>query len=157
MGLQTALLATATGMQVAGQMSSANSQAAVAEHNASLAEAEGKVAQDQAYSEEAVKRREVRRIQARQRALMATSGLSGSSSFDDISAETAQQGELDALAIRYGGKLARSRGEMAGRVGKAEAGAIGTAGLLGSLGTAASGAYQTYDAYQYGARPRKRG
>ena len=88
----------------------ADYSAAAARYNAGLALMEGDYALDAARKEEKRTREQVDQFIGAQRARMGSSGFSvESASYEDIIDSTAVMGELDALAIRHEGKLAKWR------------------------------------------------
>jgi len=114
-------------------------QADVAAENA-LAE------KDKAKYDAKMHRENVQRVLASQRALYGKSGLTGEGSPLLVMEESAKQGEMDALAIRYGGdirasqqrsasNLYRMQGKNAARAGNIGAGST----LLGGASNVASG------------------
>lgn len=113
--LISAIVGAATGaygqyQQVQAANAQADFQSDVAKENARIAEMEGNFAHDAARQAEGEHRRKVRAIRGKQRAQMGASGLLvGQGSFGDILADTTELGELDALAIRYEGDLAKWR------------------------------------------------
>lgn len=80
-----------------------------ADYNAAVAEQDARAAKDKAEYDEKAHRENVRKILATQRALYGKSGLSMEGSPLLVMEDTEKQGELDALAIRYGGDVASAR------------------------------------------------
>ena len=76
-----------------------------AEAEADLAEANAKAAAEQASAAEEVQRRRNRSILARQRAAIAESGIGFGGSAEKLQQDSAVQAELDALNVRYEGRL----------------------------------------------------
>ncbi len=87
------------------QADMANYNAQVAEGNAQMAEYEGKEIQRQAYEDSLKKRQEAAHIVGTQRAQQAASGAQVDvGSALDLNLDTAEKGELDALAIQEQGQ-----------------------------------------------------
>jgi hypothetical protein len=80
-----------------------------ADYNAAVAEEDAKAAKAKAEYDEKAHRENVRKILATQRALYGKSGVSMEGSPLLVMEDTQKQGELDALAIRYGGDVASAR------------------------------------------------
>lgn len=157
-----ALGATGLGMQLAGQYragqaaeAQAESEAAMREYNARLAEREAAEAQEAAAFEERKLRKGGERLKATQRARIAKAGVTFEGSPLDVMAETARELEMDALLIRRGGQLGAQRftaeaalSRLAGKsallrgraqrraaqFGMAATAIGGTAGILGTYG-----------------------
>jgi len=81
----------------------ANRNAQIAEQNAEAAKLAGAAKEEQS-------RDEVRRVLARQRALVGASGITTEGSPLLVMMETARQGELDALRIRYTSEVEARQG-----------------------------------------------
>lgn len=131
----------ATAVSGGTTLASGYQQSQVAEAESDLAKENAKAAAEQASAAEDATRRRNRSILARQRAAIAESGIGFGGSSETLQQDSAVQAELDALNIRYEGRLRglgfqtdanvarqRSRNAMAG-------GALSTAGQL--LGGAA--------------------
>lgn len=111
-----ALGATGLGLQLAGQYKAgqaaeaqAESEAAMREYNAQLAEREAAEAQEAAAYEERKFRKGGVRLKARQRALYAKAGVTPEGSPLEVMEQTAVELEMDALMIRRGGQLGYQR------------------------------------------------
>lgn len=101
---------------VATAVSSADAQRRAAHTNADIARQKGKIAADQANVNEDAQRRRAQLILGQQRAAAAESGSDLSTGTNaDLAAQSATNAELDALNIRYQGKLGiLSNNEQAG-------------------------------------------
>lgn len=106
------LMIASTAMQAIGSIQQGKAAQAEAEYNAKLSEHNAKVMQIQAQVEgqqtarrEEAQRRQAREVMGRQAAGLAQAGVGFSGSALDITEESAQAAELDALNIRYGGQL----------------------------------------------------
>ena len=153
--LVTGLLVASTLMGAAGQIQQGNAAAAARRYNQQVAEMNAKIADNQARDalergkiEEQKKRREVAQISGRQQAAMAANGVDISfGSPLDVLADTAIQGELDALTIRsntyreeydYRVKGANQRAQ--GSLARMEGDAAKTGSLLSAGATILGGA-----------------
>lgn len=151
----TGLLVASTLMGAAGQIQQGNAAAAAGRYNQQVAEMNAKIADNQARDalergkiEEQKKRREVAQISGRQQAAMAANGVDISfGSPLDVLADTAIQGELDALTIRsntyreeydYRVKGANQRAQ--GSLARMEGDAAKTGSLLSAGATILGGA-----------------
>lgn len=88
-----------------GALYSGAKQQEAADYNAAVAEQGARAAQDKASYDEDIHRERVRKLISTQRALYGKSGVEISGSPLLVLEDTAGQGELDALAIRYGGNV----------------------------------------------------
>ena len=121
-----------------------------ADYNAAVAEEDAKAAKAKAEYDEKAHRENVRKILATQRALYGKAGLSMEGSPLLVMEDTEKQGELDALAIRYGGDVAsarsRSEANLARMTGRNNAYAA-KAGYIQAGSTLLSGAASAYGQY----------
>jgi hypothetical protein len=92
---------------IAAKASKNQSDAAakVAQKNAQLNTTNSLIAADQAAAEESRFRDNYKRFQGKQGVAQAKSGFEASGSYQDVMADSASQAELDALTIRYQGKI----------------------------------------------------
>ena len=105
--IAAAVAAAGAGAYSADQQRRAGNQQA--DYNAAVAEEDAKAAKAKAEYDELAHRENVRKILAAQRALYGKSGVSMEGSPLLVMEDTEKQGELDALAIRYGGDVASAR------------------------------------------------
>lgn len=147
----------------AGQVQSANAQAAasnynaqVSEMNATLADRRARDAIERGQIEEQQKRQEVAQLQGRQRAAMAANGvdLTFGSPLDTL-VDTAVLGELDALTIRrnsareaYDYNVQGVNGRADATLNRMNAKAAKTGGYLAAAGTVLGGAGKAYGDYR---------
>lgn len=121
-----------------GALSSAHNKKNAAEYNQALAEQNAKVTLDQANVNESAQRRRSARALGRQVTASADGpGLSGTAL--DLFDQSAAEAELDALNIRYAGKLGvltnQARGQLYGMEGEnAETQGVLNAGAAGLSG-----------------------
>lgn len=138
-GATYALMAASTAV-------SAYSSYATGQAQSNAAKANAKAAERKAEYDEQIHRERVKQLLSKQRAMIGKSGLEMSGSPLLLMEDTAKQGELDALAIRYGGKINASRY-------KAPAQAARTQQVLGVGSSLLTGATQAASFYN---RPTKR-
>ncbi|MCD6376504.1 MAG: hypothetical protein J7L94_13310 [Caldisericaceae bacterium] len=138
-GATYALIAASTAV-------SAYSSYATGQAQNNAAEANAKAAERKAEYDEQIHRERVKQLLSKQRAMIGKSGLEMSGSPLLLMEDTAKQGELDALAIRYGGKINASRY-------RAQAQAARTQQVLGVGSSLLTGATQATSFYN---RPTKR-
>lgn len=151
-----ALGATGLGLQMKGQyeagkaaQAQAESQAALREYNAQLAEREAVEAQEAAAYEEQKFRKGGERLKARQRARYAKAGVTFEGTPLDVMEQTASELEMDALMIRRGGQVGARRltaeaqlQRFAGRSALLRGRAARRASQLGMLTTGLTGGAQ---------------
>lgn len=110
-GLEIAALATAgatvagTGVAVAGQIQQAKAEKEVADYNAEVLESQAKAVEKKTTFDEDLHRDRVRKILSSQRAQYGSRGIDITGTPLLVQLDTAERGELDALAIRYGGDV----------------------------------------------------
>lgn len=149
-GTNVALGASALGTAAStyGEYRAAADQSAVERYNAKVADADAKYVDRNTAAEMEMKTREVRRLQARQRALFAKSGFTEGGSLADIAADTGQAGMLDALTIKYGGQMQADKLRNKGALMRTRSGATKDAGYISAgtsllAGAASSAPYWT--------------
>lgn len=98
-------LAIATAVTGGATLASGYQQSQIAEAEADLASENAKAAAQQANAAEEVQRRRNRSILARQRAAIAESGIGFGGSAEVLQQDSAVQAELDALNVRYEGRM----------------------------------------------------
>jgi hypothetical protein len=90
----------------------------------------------------------VRKLLSSQKAAYGKSGVDLAGSPLLALQETVEQGELDALAIRYGGDVDASRNRSAAEISRMEGKAARTSGYLQAGSTLLSGGVKAYDRYK---------
>lgn len=109
MGAETALMVMTAVSAVAGAggaLYAGEQQRKASSYNAAVADQNARAAEDKAAYDEQMHRERIRKILSSQRAEYGQSGVSMDSGSPLLTMEdTAGQGELDALAIRYGGDI----------------------------------------------------
>ena len=143
----TTYLAIAAGAAVASALASAGGavysgieQKKAADYNADVADANAKAAEDKAAYDEKMHRESVRKILASQRALYGKSGISTEGSPLLVMEDSAIAGEMDALAIRYGGDIAAAQQRSSANLLRMQGKQARTAGYIGAGSTLLAGA-----------------
>lgn len=101
-----------------------------ADYNAQVAEQNAVAAEQKAAYDETLHRERVRKLLSSQKALYGKSGVDLAGSPLLALQETAGQGELDALAIRYGGDVEAARNRSAATLARMEGKAARTTGYM---------------------------
>ena len=120
-----------------------------ASYNKAVADQAADAAEDKARYDENLHRERVRKLLSTQRALYGKSGVdieTGSPLLTEL--DTVGQGELDALAIRYGGDVESARARSAGRLAKMEGKSKATASYIQAGSSLLSGGYDAYKSYK---------
>ena len=128
----------------AGTAYSADASRRSANISADIAADDARAAQMKARFEEDAHRQRVKKIISSQRALYGASGVSMEGSPLLVMEDTAAQGELDALAIRYGGEIESARKRSESSLLKMRARDIQTAGYISTGSSLLSGASSAY-------------
>lgn len=143
--------------QAKAQNAKAEYNAQVSENNAQAAQAEADYARNQAWRNASEKRKETALLIGAQRAKMGASGaLVDAGSFMDLSLSTAEQGELDAMALVQEGDMAawraeRQRDNYLQGANMSRSSKVSTGGVLaGSLLSGAANAGSAYFALDRG-------
>jgi len=143
MSFLTALSAIGTVTSFLGQQKASRAAEAVSEYNAKVAENEAVLVARQKVAEEAILRKNSKRLAATQRVATAASGIEMSGSPLQALADTYFNTELDALRIQYSADIAKTAAEVNAELtraeGRARASALRTQSYTSLLGSA----YQT--------------
>lgn len=118
-----------------------------ADYNADVAEAQAQAARNKAEYNEKLHRERVQRLLSKQRALYGKSGVEMAGSPLLVQEDTLEQGELDALAIRYGGDVEAARARSAANLYKMQGRSAAASGFSRAGSTLLSG-YARYKAAQ---------
>lgn len=142
--LAVGMMAAGTAVSAYGQYQAGKARQQAANYNAAIAERNAEIAKDQADYEADRQASKLRRVVASQRVGYLANGVTVSGSAMDLLSDTVVQGELDRLAILYGGEVEAvnqyaeaARERMAGAAAR-------RAGTIGAFGTLLSGAGQSY-------------
>lgn len=139
--------AAGTAATVGATIAQAQGQRKIADHNAKLDELAAKAALDQAGRDEETQRREASAFLGKQQAAFAEAGLGSEGSAGLLMKQSSVLAELDALNIRYGGRM-RGTGLLsqaantraAGKASARSGGLLAGAQLLSGVGDS----YTTY-------------
>lgn len=145
----TAIAAVAAVVSATGMIVSADAQRRAANQNADIQEQAADAARKKAAYDEQMHRERIEKILSAQRALYGKSGVDMSSGSALLVAEdTASQGELDALAIRYGGDVDAARLRSGANLSRMQGSDAQTAGMIGAGATLLQGASNTMKTYK---------
>lgn len=134
------LMLAGTGLAAAGQISSGIAAGRAADFNARVAEQNAELERWRSARDERLFRRDARRLQGKQRAAIAKSGVTTAGSPLEVLAETAAQAEEEALAIRFGGNVAHDRAKAQASLHRFEGRQRRLAGALGAGSSLLTGA-----------------
>ena len=131
-----AAVAVSTAVTAYGQYQQGKAQQQAYEYNAKVNEQNAKIAQDKAAYEADKQAQRMRRLNATQRPAYAASGVNLSGTALDLMEDSTTQGEMDRLAILYGGDVqaiqSRNEAELNRFQGK-QAASAGTSAAFGTL------------------------
>ena len=145
--LTMAVAATALTMTAYSQYQQGQYQKDLGNYNAKVDEIKATQALEAGVAAEDAHRAKVRQMIGQQRAGMGASGVEvDSGTFGDILADSAAQGEMDAVAIRTNAMREAWGYRESAKQSVAEGKWAGRSGTFNSLGTLLSGSVQTYSA-----------
>lgn len=147
LAIAAAAAVASAGVGTAGAIQSGKSQEDMAEYNAAVATEDAKAAKYKAGYDEQAHRDQVRKTLSAQRAAYGASGVDMTGSPLLVMEDTAQQGELDALAIRYGGDVEASRQRSAANLYRMQGSSAKTSSYYQAGSTLLSGASSTLSNY----------
>jgi len=142
-----AISAVAVVASVVGTVVSSDAQRRAANTNADIQEQNAAAARAKSSYDEQRHRESVQKMLSTQRALYGKSGVDMAGSPLLVMEDTAAQGELDALAIRYGGDVASAQQRSAANLSRMQASDYQTAGYLKAGSSLLSGASDTAIGY----------
>lgn len=125
-------------------------QSKAADYNAKVADVEAENARNKAAYEEQAHRENLKRILSSQQALYGKAGVDMSGTPLLVMEETAKQGELDALAIRYGGDVAAARARSEANLYKMKSSSAKSTGYMAAGSSLLTGASKAYSYGNYG-------
>lgn len=143
MGDPVTIALVATAVSSAGQLYSGYQQSKAASYNAKVQEQAAVAAEQKAEYDETAHRQRVQSILSSQRALYGKSGVELTGSPLLVLEDTAKQGEMDALAIRYGGDVEAAQQRSGAALSKMQSSSALTSGVLGAGSSLLSG-YSKY-------------
>jgi len=128
----------------AGSLSAGQSQSNMAKYNAAVSEREAAQAREAAKFEEARNRKASESLLSSQRAAFAKGGVTSEGSPLLVQAETAEEAEIDALALRYSGSVAEARAKSQAALDRMQGRAAKTTGYIGAGSSLLSGASSAF-------------
>ncbi len=135
-----AMSAVGTGVSALGQYRQGQATEAAQEYNAKVSEANAEAIKAKAAYEEDISRDKLKRLMGTQRALYGKAGVDISSGSPLlVLADTAAQGEKEALAIRYGGDVEATQQKNQARLQRLYGKSAYSSGLIGAGSTFFSG------------------
>jgi len=140
----TTYLIAAAVIAAAGSVYSGEQSRKAASQNADIQEQAAANAEAKAKYDEERHRKSVDKLLSAQRALYGKSGLDMSGSPLLVMEDTAAQGELDALAIRYGGSVAAAQQRSAANLSRMEGSAAQTSSYFKAGSSLLTGASKIY-------------
>ena len=149
-GIITGLVIAGIGVVVGsvGAVVSADASRKAANYNADVAEANAVAIKNQNEANEKAHREQIKKILSTQRALYGRSGVTMEGSPLLVQMDTVEQGELDALAIRYGGDVAAAKERSMANLYKMQGQQASTMGAINAGTTLLSGASSAYKTYK---------
>ena len=135
-------------VSAAGTVYSADAQRKTANYNADVAEQNAIAIKKQNEVNEKAHRDQIRKILSTQRAMYGQSGVTMEGSPLLVQMDTVEQGELDALAIRYGGDVAAAKERSMANLYRMQGQQASTMGAINAGTTLLSGASSAYKTYK---------
>jgi len=135
-------------VSAAGSIKAGKDQKAAAEYNAQVDEQNAIAATNKAAYDESIHRDKVKRLLSEQKAIIGASGVDISGSPLLATIDTIEKGELDALAIRYGGEVESQQYTSSATASRLEGQAASTASKYKAGSTLLSGASKSYSTYK---------
>jgi len=136
-------MAAATAVTAYGQYQAGKAEQSALNYNAQVAERNAQIAQDKANYEADLQSQKVRRAIGSQRAAQLASGYLMEGSALDLQEDTVVQGELDRLAILYGGNIEAENYKSEAELSRMRGSAAAAAGRTAAFGTVLGGVAQT--------------
>lgn len=129
-------------VSAAGAIYSGQQQKKAAEYNAAVQEQQAQAIEDKAKYDEEMHRERVRKILSTQRAMYGKSGIDTTGSPLLVMEDTFKQGEVDALAIRYGGDIQSAQARSAANLSRMQGKSLQTASYFQAGSSLLAGAGQ---------------
>jgi hypothetical protein len=139
-GIEIALMAASTAIAAGSAVMQGQQASSAAKYNAQVASVQAQQARDAAAYEEARHRERLARALGAQRAGYAHAGVAAEGTPLLAAADSAAQGELDALAIRYSGDAAAARANSEAALQRLYARNYATSGYMNAGGSLLTGA-----------------
>lgn len=140
-----ALIAASAVLSGVGAAASGMQAAAAADYNAQVAERDAQMATQAAAFEEDLHRERLRKTLSAQRVATGASGGAMEGSPLIVMQQTAEDAEIDALAIRYGGSVEAARAQSRAAASRMEARAARTGAVIGAGASLLSGGAKIAD------------
>ena len=139
------LVAASTAVSAVSTIQQGKAQRKAAEYNAQVNEQNAIAAKNKAKYDESIHRERIKRLLSSQKAAIGASGLNLSGSPLLATLDTAEKGELDALAIRYGGTVAANKYKSAAGAYRMKGKSAQTTSYYNAGTTLLSGANRAYN------------
>lgn len=125
-----------------GTYSTGQAQKNAAKYNAEVNKNNAEIAAQQAAHDAQAIRDKNKKVLAAQRAAYSASGIDNSGTPRDVAADSAAQGEMDALTAIYTGKLNSNASLARAQINRMEGKSASTAGTIGAAGSLLGGVSQ---------------
>ena len=146
-----AMMAVGTAVSAYGQYQAGKAQQKAYEYNAAIQERNAQIARDQAAYEARRQESRTRKVLASQRVAYSASGFRANvGTALDTLRQTVAEGEMDRMAILYGGSVEAVNQRSQAALSRMQGKAAKTAGTYAAAGTLLSGGGQTLGNYRYG-------
>ncbi len=146
-----AMMAVGTAVSAYGQYQAGKAQKRAYEYNAAIQEQNARIAREQAEYEARRQESRTRKMLARQRVAYAGSGfVSSAGTALDTLRQTMTEGEMDKMAILYGGDVESVNQRSQAALSRMQGKAAYKAGMFNAAGTLLSGGGQTYTTMKQG-------
>jgi hypothetical protein len=132
-------LAVGTAVTAYGQYQQGQAQERAANYNAAVQERNAQIAKQNAEYDAERQSSKLRRAIGSQRAAVMASGIQMEGTALDLQADTVQQGEMDRLAILYGGEISSQNSKSEAELSRMQGKAAAQAGTTAAFGTVLGG------------------
>tara|TARA_Y100000389_G_C17263944_1_gene414450 strand:+ start:280 stop:771 length:492 start_codon:yes stop_codon:yes gene_type:complete len=141
MGIEVAIgmMIVGTAVSAYGQYQSGKAQKAAYDYNAQIEERNAQIARDQAAYDAKQQEKKTRQIIASQRVAYAAGGFTTAGTPLDTLRQSATEGEMDRMAILYGGDVEAQNRKSQAELQRMQGRAAKTAGTYAAVGTAIGG------------------
>ena len=134
-----AMMIVGTAVSAYGQYQAGKAQKAAYDYNAQIEERNAQIARDQAAYDAKQQEKRTRQISASQRVAYAAGGFTMAGTPLDTLRQSATEGEMDRMAILYGGDVEAANRESHAELARMQGTAAKTAGTYAAAGTAIGG------------------
>jgi hypothetical protein len=141
MGVEVAvaMMIVGTAVSAYGQYQSGKAQKAAYDYNAQVEERNAQIARDQAAYDASQQEKKTRQVIAAQRVAYSAGGFTMAGTALDTLRQSATEGEMDRMAILYGGDVESANRKSAATLARYQGKAAKTAGTYAAAGTAIGG------------------